>query len=411
MPGVLSMSAHGGQRRRYDAGGSVMPVPPIPPQGGPPPPAALGAPQQGGQSPGDDVPALSAAAGQPNQDTADQARRIDMARQRILESQNILRAGGIAPPSWQQPGATNLPMLLAASGMLGPTRTGGFAESLGNAFSGAGQGIEAQRKMEMDEALRRAQLQETAAYREGILGVRGQHEDSYAQRANTDMQLAQVRSSELQARAALETARAAGAAAGHATEGDLMGATVRSLVGSKDENGNPALGPDNRPWTPLTALQAARTTQGALANADLRGQGLDIQRQTLDLRRQALANAESDHEKSRIAHSTDADLARAVSIRNADAAVGGKMTLHDALGQVENERAGLPGALPKLPTSPAAGGTAPAVAATTTAPAAPPAAAGVKIPPRPAAVPMGSSYSPSMNKWKSPDGRIFDGAS
>lgn len=412
MAGALSMAG----RHRYDAGG------PVASSDGPPPQPALSQNgwQDGPPSPSDDEQgALRPAQGQQAGQSAS-GQSDPKAQQKIrdlgqltdkLNAMGILAAAGMASPTWMQPGATNVPALAAAGAMLQNTHGGGFAESLGNAFTAASGATEAQRKLEAENQMRLAQLAETSAYREGILGVRGQHEDNYAQNAQTNLMKAQAMSSVDQARAAYLTARAAMAGASHATEGDILSATVNSLLGKDPSTGQPPVNPDTgKPWSRLEAYQAARSSQSSLLNANTSSAREGDYRRSLDLRQQALENAQTDKERTLIAHSDDMALARATSILNANQAVGGKLTLHDALTQVQAERAGM--GSPALPTAPSAGGSPspaavmPAASRPAPAMAAPPA---VAPPPRPAGVPPGSAYSPSRNAWRTPDGTVIPG--
>ena len=77
---------------------------------------------------------------------------LDWKRQRINDAMtNLSKVGANAP------GAVNLPMLMAGSAMLRPT-FGGFAASLGNAGQAAGEVIGQQRNIDMETALKNAQL-------------------------------------------------------------------------------------------------------------------------------------------------------------------------------------------------------------------------------------------------------------
>lgn len=81
----------------------------------------------------------------------------------------------------RQPGATNLPLLAAAGAFLKPTRSGTFSEALGNAFEAAVPVAEQQRQLAENAALRKAQMDNTAA----LWGQRNQTQNrAIDQRAN-----------------------------------------------------------------------------------------------------------------------------------------------------------------------------------------------------------------------------------
>lgn len=96
---------------------------------------------------------------------------------------NALRAAG-GPLASQMDGATNLPLLAAAGALLKPTRTGGFAESLGGAMEAGAGALSQQRQLEENARLRAAQLADTAAWRQGMVGVNQQRAGSYQQMAD-----------------------------------------------------------------------------------------------------------------------------------------------------------------------------------------------------------------------------------
>lgn len=106
--------------------------------------------------------------------------------QRQLATSGILRGAGIqtsplVDPS-QAPGATNLPLLAAAGAMLSPTRSGGFSEALGNAFSAAVPVAEKQRALQESAQLRKAQMDNNAAIWGARTDVQRDRNDIYAQR-------------------------------------------------------------------------------------------------------------------------------------------------------------------------------------------------------------------------------------
>lgn len=103
--------------------------------------------------------------------------------ERIRTAMSILQAGGGVPS--QQPGAVNLPLLAAAGAMLGPTRTGGFAESLGSGMTAGAGALQHQRQQDETARLRQAQQADTALYRQGMLGVNQQRAGAYEMNAQT----------------------------------------------------------------------------------------------------------------------------------------------------------------------------------------------------------------------------------
>lgn len=103
--------------------------------------------------------------------------------ERIRTAMSILQAGGGVPS--QQPGAVNLPLLAAAGAMLGPTRTGGFAESLGSGLTAGAGALQHQRQQDETARLRQAQQADTALYRQGMLGVNQQRAGAYEMNAQT----------------------------------------------------------------------------------------------------------------------------------------------------------------------------------------------------------------------------------
>ena len=84
------------------------------------------------------------------------------------------------PPMPQDPGF-NVPMMAMAGAMLQPTRTGGFAESLGNALSVGAQETQRQREMLENEALRQQQQEDNRIWRMGQLANTAQRNDFYGQ--------------------------------------------------------------------------------------------------------------------------------------------------------------------------------------------------------------------------------------
>ena len=261
-------------------------------------------------------------------------------------------------PMPQDPGF-NVPMMAMAGAMLQPTRTGGFAESLGNALGVGAAETQKQREMLENEALRLQQQDDTRAYREGMLANTANRNDSYAQ-------IAAARLAKAQADSALETAKAAMVGASKPTEADLIREARDSLVGSEDADGNLAVGPDGKPWTLLTATQAARSSQAALQNADTNATRTDnVAKWRADLAARATTKAAQD----RIKGMTDEQIRLMVAAQNA-----GTPITPDAAGDTVTKLRANAGAAPP----PAAGG--PAAPAAPTNPTFPPApAAAIEI--------------------------------
>lgn len=183
-------------------------------------------------------------------------------------TQNILGASG----------QTNLPLLMAAAGLLKPTTTGGFAESLSNAFSAAVPVAEQERQMRESALLRQQQQEWQRTYQAGILGIRGQHEASYADVAN-------ARTGQLQAAAALATARAAMVGASHATEGDVLSQSVKTLT-TPGPDGNLPINPDTgKPWQPAEAFRYLKGIDVRATNAATSSRRADIAADANDWRK------------------------------------------------------------------------------------------------------------------------------
>lgn len=179
-----------GMRRRFDEGGEAGS--PLEPQqqgpyapalaalvqrlNGPPRPAgpqqprgALNAAVAPAAAPLDDTPGAAAAGVGGQNIDPDAAAKTE----RIRQAMAILQAGGGVPS--ERPGAVNLPLLAAAGAMLAPTRTGGFAESLGNSMTAGAGALQQQRQQDETARLREAQQADTAAWRQGMLGVNQQN--------------------------------------------------------------------------------------------------------------------------------------------------------------------------------------------------------------------------------------------
>jgi hypothetical protein len=178
--------------------------------------------------------------------------------QRLLGPQPVNNQGALQ--SGQQDGVNvNLPLLAAAGALLTPTRTGGFAESLGNAFTSGAGALSQQRQMEEQARLREAQQAATAAYRQDVLAIN-------QQRANTQADTGAARVAQLQAQAALLSAKAALGANSKFTDADMFDKAANKMV----ESGkiNPAT---NEPYTYFEALPFVRQTAAQMQSADARG--------------------------------------------------------------------------------------------------------------------------------------------
>lgn len=136
-------------------------------------------------------PPSSGALSQQPQQADDQAAAI----QRAMMVMDIANGGR---------NGSNLPMLAAAGAMLRPTRTGGFAESLGNAFDAGAGAIQAQRALQENALLRAQQMEMNDQWRKAMIDVRNRHEDSYAINAQARAAMDSSRASYLQGKAALE---------------------------------------------------------------------------------------------------------------------------------------------------------------------------------------------------------------
>lgn len=153
-----------------------------------------------------------------------------------------------------------------------------------------------QRQGQIDEeaALREAQQEANNQYRIGILNDKGRGRDIQSDRAQTYNQLSQARAAQVQALAALETARAAHAGASHATEGDILGSAVGSLADGK------TVDPDTgQPYTKAKALMVIKGTDSLVRRrqdqSDLGYRAADQRDESLDIRRQAYDETVHQH--------------------------------------------------------------------------------------------------------------------
>ena len=176
----------------------------------------------------------------------------------------------------------NVPLLKFAAGMLKGGHSGGFGADLGSGFEEAGTALQQQRQLEENALLRKAQMANTAAYQQGVLAVRNQHEDSYAQGVL-------ARASAQMASAALMQARAAMVGAHQPTEGSLLSAAVSGLINSGQIN--PETG---QPWNATDAFVHIRRQMGGVDDRwDLGNRRLDAQ---TDYRQWMQANKVTDEE-------------------------------------------------------------------------------------------------------------------
>jgi hypothetical protein len=155
-----------------------------------------------------------------------------------LQQRQILKNAGINTPPIldpsQAPDAVNLPLLAAAGAMLQPTHSGGFAESLGKAFSAAVPVAEQQRAQTEQTQLRKAQMDTNAAIWGARTGVQQQNADTASAREGAYASGIVARNTWYGAR---EDALAADP---KATGADVLDRAVKSLVGQTNpDTGQP----------------------------------------------------------------------------------------------------------------------------------------------------------------------------
>ena len=194
MIGALEASSRRRRRRRFAEGGGsgapdMAPQPQVPdatdpntPTGASPLVARADQLSFEGPSIGPQDGALGAGSPYGGLDPQSQQQMVAMRR-----AMDTLIANQIA-----QTGNINVPMLAAAGAMMSPTRTGSFGESMGNAITAAAQGTEAQRRLATEELLGQQQAEMNQAWRMGMLGLRGEHEQSYGQMAQARQDQAQA---------------------------------------------------------------------------------------------------------------------------------------------------------------------------------------------------------------------------
>jgi hypothetical protein len=212
------------------------------------------------------------------------------------------------PLASERPDATNLPLLAAAGALMRPTRTGGFAESLGGALETGASTLSKQRELEENARLRAAQLADTAAWRQTIGGARQQHEETYAELAQIRKYAADNQLTEAQARQALAQQKLADTENAAAKTNMVYFGTSddgRSMFyNSKDVNAGVVYG------APVNAKPSA--------NADVQWARLQQQADTAaanqNIRQQALAQAADQAEKNRINSATNAQISAAAKM-------------------------------------------------------------------------------------------------
>lgn len=301
MPGALGLSTM--TRRRFDGGGGVSTG-----RAGDVPAGALNAGYDTNQS--DEgpqpqgvlaaangappaVPALNAQSQQQQMAAQEQAAAIQRAHARLV-AQNVLRSGGVgAPaggnmldiandpsmlriPTFTGPGYSNLPMMAAAGAMLEPTRTGGFAESLGRGLQAGAAGAEQQRQLIENAALRAQQQELQNSWHMAQVGVNQQKADTYGEKSAAQIAELREKAALDQARAAHLTAMAALKGASHVTEGDVLNETVNSLVTPDPKTGELPINPmTNKPYTRLEAFQLSRSSWAQMTNASAHQESVD----------------------------------------------------------------------------------------------------------------------------------------
>jgi hypothetical protein len=203
----------------------------------PPPEGALGrnAPPSGG-------------GGSPDQQDPDAQRKMfDMNRAMM-----ILRSS-----------SGTMPMMAAAGAMLSPTRTGGFSESLGNAFTAYAKTGAQERATDEQMAERLLQAQWQNDYRQQMAAAATSRAATYQDVGQARIPLMQAQSGMDMARAAYLTARAAAGAAAHVTPGDLQATAMNSLL-TPASDGTLPINPDTgKPWQKIEAFQATQAATAA----------------------------------------------------------------------------------------------------------------------------------------------------
>ena len=319
MPGALGLSTM--TRRRFDGGGPVATG-----RAGDVPAGALNAGYDANQT--DEapqpqgvlaaangapptVPALNAQSQQQQIAAQQQAAAIQRAHARLV-AQNVLRSGGVgAPaggdmmdiandpsmlriPTFTGPDYSNLPMMAAAGAMLEPTRTGGFAESLGRGLQAGAAGAEQQRQLIENAALRAQQQQLQNSWRMAQVGVNQQRADTYGEKSAAQIAELQQKTLLDQARAAHLAAMAALKTASHVTEGDVLHETVNSLVTPDPKTGELPINPmTGKPYTRLEAFQLSKSSWSQITNANAHQNSVD---NTKELREKLYQQADTRDE-------------------------------------------------------------------------------------------------------------------
>lgn len=274
---------------------------------------------------------------------------------------------------------SNLPLLAAAGALLSPTRTGGFAESLGAAFNAAVPVADAQRKLEANALIHQQQMQDTAEWRKAQIGVAQTRAGAYASRTAGLM-------AKDAAQAALADARAAALANPKMTTADVKTMAFRAAYNNLIGKPNPDTG---EPWTETEAQSAAwdhvnaldikrQNSETALGNLSERvHHNLTTESQTAQrdadnkekaddaarIREQVRTDKVTAAEKVAVNAANNHDLSEAGKLVNSAAILGKKLDWNVALKQVRAGRAGLdtpsvatgrttaPAAVPAAPVS------------------------------------------------------------
>jgi hypothetical protein len=174
---------------------------------------------------------------------------------------------------------------------------GGTSHQAGvNIGRGALEGLqfgEQQAQRQESSDLRRTQQEENDLYRQGVLADKSRGRDIQLDRANTYAMVSQASASQKMAAAALESARAAAGAAGHATEGDILSGAVSSLTGQPNPDN------DGKPFSRAEALMHIKGVDSLAAHRQAQDdQGwarVDNQSDTNDIRRQAFSETVKQH--------------------------------------------------------------------------------------------------------------------
>lgn len=252
---------------------------------------------------------------------------------------------------------SNLPLLAAAGALLAPTRTGGFSESLGNAFQAAVPVAEAQRKLEANAVIRQQQLADNAEWRKAQIDV-----------AKTNANTRAARSASLTAKDVAQTGlanvRAWAAAHPKATMADMKSQWYDNTYNDLLNTVNPDTG---QPYTQAEArfhamdavtghdigrenartklLGVTQTGQYQEATVGQRQQEIDQRAYDSQVKATLNAQAQDNKDRDRIEKATAAQRHDAVALfngfANSDPNHPKFRTLQDALDAVVNGTASL----------------------------------------------------------------------